>query len=70
VSLTSIVAKNLKRTRLRRKLSQQALAAEVGLSTSYVSMLERGQRSPPLLTIEQFAEALGVKPLDLLRARG
>jgi transcriptional regulator with XRE-family HTH domain len=38
------------------------------ISVSYVSMLERGQRSPPLETIEALAEALGVRPVALLSA--
>jgi transcriptional regulator with XRE-family HTH domain len=34
---------------------------------SYVSMLERGLRVPPLETLEALAKALGVPPLDLLQ---
>jgi transcriptional regulator with XRE-family HTH domain len=32
-------------------------------------MLERGQRSPPLETIEKMARALGVPPATLLGGR-
>lgn len=66
MSLTAAVAKNLKRARLARKLSQESLAAKAGISVSYISMLEREQRSPPLDTLEQLAAALGVKPVALL----
>ena len=55
-------AVNLKSERLRRKLSQEALAAKAGLSVSYISMLERGQRTPPLDTLESLAKALAVSP--------
>jgi len=41
----------------------------VGISVSYVSMLERGQRSPPLETIEKMAKALGVPAASLLAGR-
>lgn len=68
MSLAENFAANLKRTRLRHKRSQEALAQEAHLSVSYVSMLERGQRTPPLQTIEQLAGALGVRPIDLLKA--
>jgi ribosome-binding protein aMBF1 (putative translation factor) len=59
-------AVNLKSERLRRKLSQEALAAKAGLSVSYISMLERGQRTPPLDTLESLAKALAVAPTSLL----
>jgi transcriptional regulator with XRE-family HTH domain len=66
MGLAANFATNLKTQRLRRKLSQEVLAAKVGLSVSYISMLEREQRSPPLDTLESIAKSLGVKPTDLL----
>ena len=65
-TLSENVSTNLKTTRLQRKLSQEALAAKASLSVSYIPMLERGQRSPPLEILEQLAKALGVKPVQLL----
>ena len=59
-------ATNVRRLRAKKGLSQKALADKVGISVSYVSMLERGQRSPPLETIEKMARALGVPPSALL----
>jgi transcriptional regulator with XRE-family HTH domain len=59
-------AANVRRLRAKRNLSQKALAERSGVSVSYVSMLERGQRSPPLETIEKLARALGVPPATLL----
>ena len=67
-TLAASFAAALKTTRLARQLSQEALAQKAGLSVSYISMLEREQRTPPLDTIEQLAKALKVTPLDLLRA--
>jgi transcriptional regulator with XRE-family HTH domain len=66
VSLSDKFAAHLKFERLRRKLSQETLAGKAGLSVSYISMLERGQRSPPLDTLEALAKALGVSPASLL----
>ncbi|MBK9519776.1 MAG: helix-turn-helix transcriptional regulator [Anaeromyxobacter sp.] len=57
---------NLRTERLRKKLSQEALAHKAGLSVSYISMLERGQRTPPLDTLEILAKALGVSAVSLL----
>jgi transcriptional regulator with XRE-family HTH domain len=67
-SLQTKFAETLKSTRLARKFSQEALAAKAGISVSYVSMLERAQRSPPLDTLEALAGALHVKPASLLGA--
>ena len=44
----------------------EALAAKAHLSVSYISMLERGQRSPPLETLQHLARALAVSPVTLL----
>jgi transcriptional regulator with XRE-family HTH domain len=48
MDLLTRFAGNVRRLRAKKKLSQKALADKVGISVSYVSMLERGQRSPPL----------------------
>jgi transcriptional regulator with XRE-family HTH domain len=65
-SLSEKFAAHLKSERLRRKLSQETLAKKAGLSVSYISMLERGQRTPPLDTLEALAKALGVTPASLI----
>jgi len=57
---------NLKHERERRKLSQFELSKRAGMSTSYVSMLERNQRTPPLETLAKLAKALKVSPTSLL----
>ena len=69
MDLLTRFAGNVRRLRSKKKLSQKALADKVGISVSYVSMLERGQRSPPLETIEKMAKALGVPPGTLLSGR-
>ncbi|HEY7723955.1 MAG TPA: helix-turn-helix transcriptional regulator [Anaeromyxobacteraceae bacterium] len=66
MDLLARFAANVRRLRGRKGLSQKVLADKVGISVSYVSMLERGQRSPPLETIEKMARALGVPPHSLL----
>ena len=67
MTLGQRVAQNLRAMRLQRKLAQESLAEKAGLSVSYISMLERGQRSPPLDTLEALAKALGVSPIALLQ---
>jgi transcriptional regulator with XRE-family HTH domain len=55
--------------RSKKGISQRSLADNIGISVSYVPMLERGQRSPPLETIEKMARALKVSPAVLLGGR-
>lgn len=57
---------NVRRIRLERGLSQEALADELPLAVTYVGQLERGHRNPTLAIVEKFAQALGVDPLELL----
>ena len=67
--LTDLFARNLHGIRTQKRLSQQSLASKARLSVSYISMLERGQRSPPFETIEALAKALGIAPIALLQKR-
>jgi transcriptional regulator with XRE-family HTH domain len=59
-------AHNLRTQRLRRGLSQEALADECGMHRTEVSLLERSGRDPRLATIVRLARALEVRPCDLL----
>ena len=67
LTLVQIVAENLRAVRKDEKLSQDVLARKARISVSYVSMLERGERTPPLDTLETLAKALRVSPLYLLQ---
>ncbi len=58
--ITSDVARQIRRLRERRHLSQRALAQASGLSRNTLSLLERGQTSPTLATLEKIAAALQV----------
>ena len=49
-------------------LSQEALGHESDLHRTYISMLERGEKSPSLDSIVALAEALGVRPHELVKA--
>jgi len=57
----------LKEIRQQRGLSQEQLGFESGYHRTYISLLERGQKSPSLNTIFQLAKALKVLPSELLR---
>lgn len=53
--------------RRRRGLSQEELGFETGLHRTYISLLERGKRSPTLTTLIQLATALNVPPSEIVR---
>ena len=69
MSLAQVFAKNLQALRSRKHLTQQDLATRAGISVAYVSMLERGQRSPPLDTIDAIARSLKVPAVAMLDKR-
>ncbi len=51
--------------RSKRKLSQAQLAERAKISVSYLSLLERSKRDPPLSTLKRVAGALGM-PIEIL----
>jgi transcriptional regulator with XRE-family HTH domain len=66
----------LREIREGRKVSQERLALEAGLDRTYISLIERGVRSPTIRTLVKLAEVLNVRPaqivegMDALLARG
>jgi transcriptional regulator with XRE-family HTH domain len=64
--LVAIVGSNVKRRREELKLTQQDLAARLGVNQSYISGLENGKRSPLLATLAEISEALQVEPCQLV----
>lgn len=47
-------------------LSQEALAEKAGLHRTYVSLLERGGRTPTLIVVRRLAEALETTMVSLV----
>ena len=57
----------IRKLRLAKGLSQRALAARVGVTAAYITMLERGTKTnPSLFTLRKLAKALGVPLTELL----
>lgn len=50
-----------------RGLSQEALGFESGYHRTYISLLERGQKSPSLQTIFNISKALKIDPAELIK---
>jgi transcriptional regulator with XRE-family HTH domain len=62
----ALVAWNLRRLRVARGLSQEALAVDAGLDRSFVGRLERGRENPSMATLDRLSAALHVKLVDLV----
>jgi transcriptional regulator with XRE-family HTH domain len=54
----TIIAENIKKTRLERQLSVEQLAKRAGLTKGYVSKIENSDKAPPLSTLTKIASAL------------
>lgn len=65
-SIEELFGKVLKQLRNEKGISQEELGFESGYHRTYISMLERGKKSPSLKTIFQLAKALDVKPSDIM----
>lgn len=61
-----VIGENVRRYRLAADLSQDAVAARMGVDRAYISALELGRRNPTALTLWHTAQALDVKVGQLL----
>ena len=67
VSLDHAFGVALRRRRENLGISQEELAHKASLHRTYVSLLERGQRTATLDTIIKLAQALGTTGANLFR---
>lgn len=67
ITLSEIVAANLRRLRQAKGLTQEELADLIGINRNYVGMIERQENSPTVAMIERIAKALRVDPATLFR---
>ena len=64
--IRAVLAKNVRRLRQAKGLSQDDLAADAGLFQKTISGIENGRSNPELDTLGKIAAALGVHPGELL----
>ncbi len=67
MNVQALVARNIRRLRVARQISQDAFAADAGIDRAYVSRLETGQENPTILVLERVASALKVEIDELFR---
>ena len=66
MDIRRVFGANVRVYRLAAGLSQEAVAVRMGVDRAYVSAIERGRQNATLLTIWEVAQALGVRPADLI----
>jgi transcriptional regulator with XRE-family HTH domain len=67
MAVRQIFGANLKRLRLAKGMTQEALEAVSGFDRVYISGIERGVRNPSIKAVAILAEALGVEIAELFR---
>lgn len=61
IEVKGIIGRRIKELRKGRGLSQEALAEKMGISSKYLSSIERGMENPTLDTLIALTSALGVE---------
>ncbi|MFM6454084.1 MAG: helix-turn-helix domain-containing protein [Planktothrix sp.] len=67
MTLAKVFGQVLKQRREFLNLSQEELAFEAGLHRTYISLLERGVKSPTLNVFFRLAEALDIPPSQFIQ---
>ncbi|WEX08498.1 helix-turn-helix transcriptional regulator [Chelativorans sp. AA-79] len=68
MSLRERVARNLRRLRQEKSISQEELAHRAQINRNYVGMVEREEYSISVDKLEKLADALGVDPAEFFRS--
>ena len=58
MNVQALVARNLRKLRVQRGLSQENLAVDAHIDRTYVSRLERGLENPTVAILEKLAKAM------------
>lgn len=66
-SIEQAFGDEIRKARVSLRKSQESLAFDAGIHRTYVSMIERGQKSPTLSVILRLARALNIKASELVR---
>jgi transcriptional regulator with XRE-family HTH domain len=63
----ALVARNIRRLRVAKGLSQEVLAVDAEIDRTYVSRLERGLENPTVAVLERLAKALSANIDEFFR---
>ena len=67
MNATDTVRRNIVKLRLKKGWTQEKLAFEAEISKAGMCVIESGQRSPTLRTLEKIATALDIALVELLK---
>ena len=67
MNIKVLVGKNIKSARNAKNISQEKLAHSADLDRTYISSIEKGIRNISITTLLKIANALDVKPTELLK---
>ena len=66
MSLEQVFGEELRKIREEKGFSQEQLGFESDYHRTYISQLERGQKSTSLKAVFRITQALGIKPSELI----
>lgn len=65
--MTEVLGQILRRRRLKAGLSQEEVAFRAKSHQGYISLIERGERSPSVVTLSLIADALDTSMTSIIR---
>ena len=69
MKLRRIVARNLRRLRQEKGMSQEELADMAEINRNYVGMIERSENAASVDMLDKLAVALGVDPVEFFHEK-
>jgi len=67
MEIREVFARNLRKARQAKGLSQEALAYDAGVDRTYISALERGVYGATIDMVAKLAAVLNIEPSELLQ---
>lgn len=64
--VNKVFGKRVQKVRKERKISQEELAARIGVHRNHMGRIERGETSPPLPLVEKITKVLKTSSQNLL----
>jgi transcriptional regulator with XRE-family HTH domain len=64
--VNKVFGEQLRRVRNKAHLTQEELAFRAGLDRTYISLLERGKKSPTLMTLFRLCQVLDQQPATFI----
>ena len=65
--ISKTLGQNIKRIRLKKRMSQGDICRAIDMDRSYMSAIESGKKNVTLVVLEKLANALGVSVDELLK---